>query len=68
MRALGHFYNIKAPKKLIKKWILNNKVVMFTKDMKVSCFSTVWSAHKEEIFNVHGCDLDLSFYVFIIEY
>ena len=41
--------------------------VMFTKDKKISCFITIWSAHKEEILNVQGCDLDLNFYVFIIE-
>jgi len=41
---------------------------MFMKDKNISCFITVWSAHKEEILNVHGCDLDLSFYVFITEY
>ena len=41
---------------------------MFKKDKEVPCFSIVWSAHREEILNVHGCDLDLSFYVFINEY
>jgi hypothetical protein len=62
------FLQHKSSKDVNKKWILNNMVVMFTRDKKVSCFSTVRSAHTEEILIVHGCDLDLSFYVSIIEY
>jgi hypothetical protein len=43
------FLQQKSSKEVNKKWILNNMVVMFTKDKKVSCFSIVRSAHKEEI-------------------
>jgi hypothetical protein len=40
------FLQDKSSKEVNKKGILNNMVVMFMKDKKVSCFRTVWSAQR----------------------